>query len=138
MLNNSNKKGIELVKKNLELVIVPCFCFTIENICSESQEKMKKLLDLWEKNKYFSEIIIEKLRKPSISWRIYEDTLSTENESVRTTIEGEKNQQLDIYEKQNKEFVEHSNTQINFIQMQINQIIQQQILIVGVENFFDL
>ncbi len=122
-----------MVKKHLEIVIVPCFCYAIENISSENQAKMNKLLDLWEKNKYFSDLIIEKLRKPSINWRIHEEILNAENEPVREAIESEATQQLDTYEKQNKDFVDHSNTQINYIQMQINQIIQQQILVVGVK-----
>lgn len=109
---------------------MPCFSYAIENINDEKRLKMNKLLDLWEKNKYFSVPVIQMLRAPSVNWKIYEEEIKTENAKITEKITSEDQGQLDTYEKQNTEFIEHSNNQINFIQMQINQIIQQQIAMV--------
>ena len=57
--NFRNRKEIEMVKKNIESIIIPCFCFAIEKTDDERKSKMNKLLELWEKNKYFSLSIIE-------------------------------------------------------------------------------
>ena len=51
-----------MVKKHLDLVIVPCFTCTFENVDSERQEKMNRLLGFREKDKLFSEQIIKSLR----------------------------------------------------------------------------
>ena len=91
---------------------------------------MNKLLDLWEKNKYFSVSVIQMLRAPSVNWKIYEEETKNENCQISERITLEDKAQLNTYEKQNTEFIDHSNNQINFIQMQINQIIQQQIAMV--------
>jgi hypothetical protein len=48
-----------MVKKNIENIIIPSFCFAIEKTDDERKFKMNKLLELWEKNKYFSAAIIE-------------------------------------------------------------------------------
>ena len=119
-----------MIKKHLELVILPCFCYAYEKLETDKQAKMNKLLDLWEKNKYFSDSIIGKLRDPTSSWHFYEDQLAQENAKISKAIEAEAQTQLETYERQNKEFTEHSTNQINYIQMQINQIIQQQIMVV--------
>lgn len=120
-----------MIKKNLDLVIVPCFCYAYESNGDEKKSKMNKLLDLWGKNKYFSELTIEKLRNPTVNWRLHEEMLAKENDKLTEGIEAESKGMLDTYEKQNNDFIAHSNNQINYIQMQINQIIQQQILVVS-------
>jgi hypothetical protein len=123
--------GILLIKKHLELVILPCYCYAAEKIESDKRNKMNMLLDLWEKNAYFSEAVVAKLRDPSTNWRVYEEQREEENQAIRTRVESDAHNQLNAYEKQNKDFLEHSNNQINYIQMQINQIIQQQIMMVS-------
>ena len=130
MIHHGNKKNIEILKKHLAVVIIPCFSYAIENICDEKRAKMNKLLDLWEKNKYFSVSVIQMLRAPSVNWKIYEEETKNENCQISERITLEDKAQLNTYEKQNTEFIDHSNNQINFIQMQINQIIQQQIAMV--------
>jgi hypothetical protein len=79
---------------------------------------------LWEKNNYFSHSIIEMLRNPSTKY--HDEQINKESESIVSTIENEASIQLSNYEKQHKDFCEHSNNQINSIQAQINQIIKQQ------------
>ena len=134
MIHHGNKKGISLIKKHLELVVLPCFCYAIEKIEQGKRSKMNMLLDLWEKNRYFSEEVIAKLRDPSTNWHVYENERERENSAIRTSVEAEAQRQLDSYEKQNKDFIEHSNNQINYIQLQINQIIQQQIMMVSIKS----
>ena len=48
-----------MIKSNLENVIVPCFCYSIEKTDDEKRSKMNKLLEFWEKNKYFSTQTLE-------------------------------------------------------------------------------
>jgi len=43
-----------MIKNNLEKVIVPCYCYSIEKTDEDKRSKMSKLLEFWEKNKYFS------------------------------------------------------------------------------------
>lgn len=135
MIHHGNKKGISLIKKHLELVVLPSFCYAIEKVEAGKRSKMNMLLDLWEKNRYFSEEVIAKLRDPSAYWRVCEDEREREKSAIRASVEAEAQRQLDSYEKQNKDFIEHSNNQINYIQMQINQIIQQQIMMVRIKFF---
>lgn len=54
-----NRKNIEIIKRNLEKIIVPCFCYAINKTDDEKRSKMNKLLELWEKNKYYSTTVIE-------------------------------------------------------------------------------
>ncbi len=48
-----------MIKSNLENVIVPCFCYSIEKTDDDKRSKMNKLLEFWEKNKYFSTQTLE-------------------------------------------------------------------------------
>jgi hypothetical protein len=48
-----------MVKKHIETIILPCFCLTSENIDPEKKSKMDRLIDIWDKTKYFPPPIIE-------------------------------------------------------------------------------
>lgn len=48
-----------MVKKQIEKIILPCFCLTSENIDPEKKSKMDRLIDIWDKTKYFPPPIIE-------------------------------------------------------------------------------
>ena len=48
-----------MARQQFEKVIVPCFCFAMNKTDDEKRVKMNKLLDIWEKDKYFSPEIME-------------------------------------------------------------------------------
>lgn len=38
-----NKKGIDTIKKNLEKIVIPCFCYAIDKTDEEKRGKMNKV-----------------------------------------------------------------------------------------------
>ena len=131
LLNHAHKNKIDLVKKQMEKIVIPCFCLTAQNIDAEKASKIDKLLDIWEKTKYFSSFILDKLKRPDEGLAYYEETLKEEKAQIAQKIEQDYSNQFKQFECQHKDFVNHSNSQITKFQTQIAQMQGNKKLIVN-------
>jgi calcium homeostasis ER protein len=122
LLSHAHKNKIDLIKKQMEKVIIPCFCQTALTLDKEKSPKIDKLLDIWEKTKYFPISVLDMLKKPTEGMKFYEDKIIEEKQQIIQTIEEDFNNQFKQLENQHKEFVNHAQGQINKLHGQIAQI----------------
>lgn len=59
LFNHCMRKGDDSLKRSLEKVIVPIFCCTYNEDDEDKQQKLTKLLKLWEMNHYFERTILD-------------------------------------------------------------------------------
>ncbi|XP_014681782.1 PREDICTED: calcium homeostasis endoplasmic reticulum protein-like [Priapulus caudatus] len=72
ILHHCVRKNAGSLKTSLEAVVVPIFCSTHMAADVPKQEKLAKLLGLWEKNEYFSPRTLEQLKNPAASVSNYQ------------------------------------------------------------------
>ena len=122
LLSHAHKNKIDLIKKQMEKVIIPCFCQTALTLDAEKSPKIDKLLDIWEKTKYFPVSVLDKLKKPAEGMSFYEEKISEEIKQLTQTIEEDFDNQFKQLENQHKEFVNHAHGQIAKSQAQLAQM----------------
>uniref|UniRef100_UPI00358F7615 calcium homeostasis endoplasmic reticulum protein n=1 Tax=Myxine glutinosa TaxID=7769 RepID=UPI00358F7615 len=107
VLHHCQRKQAQDLQCSLEKVVVPIFCTAFLGAEEEKQQKLNKLLALWEKNNYFEERIIAQLKDPSTSLAHYQAWLVTEFASVVQPIHLSLQQQMKSLQMQHKNFVDH-------------------------------
>lgn len=117
---------MEDVRKTMEKVVVPMFCNASLAASGRVLEKLTKLLNLWEeKNYFYDEKIIEKLKNPSASWSDYQANLVAQYTNAITPITLSTKKTYDNYQAQHQAFVDHATRQIATIEQQKITIEQQ-------------
>ncbi|KAK7889136.1 hypothetical protein WMY93_024696 [Mugilogobius chulae] len=89
----------------LQKVVVPIYCTSFLAVEEEKQQKITRLLQLWEKNGYFDEETIQQLQNPALGLGQYQASLITEYASVVQPIQVAFQQQVQALKAQHEEFV---------------------------------
>lgn len=120
------RKGADELKKALEKVLIPMFCTASLDVTDEQQQKLQKLLNLWEnKNHYFSKEIINKLKNPTVSLTEYKSELLKKHTDVVEECTTNTKNTMEHYQSQHQAFVNHALQQIQNLEKQ-KQLIEQQ------------
>ncbi|KAH9496814.1 hypothetical protein Btru_010352 [Bulinus truncatus] len=125
VMHHCVRRSVENLRLALETVVVPVFCTSSLSADDDKIQKLNKLLDLWEKNKYFSPDTIEKMKDPSQALSSYQANLITENAQAVTAITQAIQQQYSNLEKQHQDFVAHLNLQLATAQQQLQVLLTQ-------------
>ncbi|CAF87647.1 unnamed protein product, partial [Tetraodon nigroviridis] len=84
---------------------VPIYCTSFLAVEEEKQQKITRLLQLWEKNSYFDEETIQQLQNPALGLGQYQASLITEYAAVVQPIQAAFQQQIQALKTQHQEFV---------------------------------
>uniref|UniRef100_A0A0B7ACN2 Calcium homeostasis endoplasmic reticulum protein n=1 Tax=Arion vulgaris TaxID=1028688 RepID=A0A0B7ACN2_9EUPU len=125
VMHHCVRRNVEILRLALETVVVPIFCTSCLTAEDDKIVKLTKLLDLWEKNKYFAPDTLEKMRDPSQALSSYQADLITENAQAVTSITQAIQQQYSALEKQHQDFVSHLNLQLATAQQQLQVLLSQ-------------
>ncbi|CAF1122053.1 unnamed protein product [Didymodactylos carnosus] len=112
ILHNCVRKGYDELRLHLEKIIVPTFCLAVDQADEERKGKLVKLLDLWEKNKYFRVEIMEKLRDINQARIHYEEAIKIEYAPIIDPIEANFEGKYHQLERQHQDFIQHTQTQL--------------------------
>uniref|UniRef100_A0A3B5LDF1 Uncharacterized protein n=1 Tax=Xiphophorus couchianus TaxID=32473 RepID=A0A3B5LDF1_9TELE len=89
----------------LQKVVVPIYCTSFLAVEEEKQQKITRLLQLWEKNGYFDEETIQQLQNPALGIGQYQASLITEYAGVVQPIQLAFQQQIQALKTQHEKFV---------------------------------
>lgn len=127
LLHHCVRKNASELRISLEKVVVPIFCTASAGIEEDKRQKLDKLLNLWEQNKYFSPETIEQLKNPTIALANYQTNLLNEHGATVAQISATTQQKYGHLQKQHQDFIAHLNNQLQQLQQQL-QILQQQVV----------
>ncbi|CAG5119503.1 unnamed protein product [Candidula unifasciata] len=125
VMHHCVRRNVENLRMALETVVVPIFCTSSLSADEDKVQKLNKLLELWEKNKYFGPDTLEKMKDPSQALSGYQANLITENAQAVTAITQAIQQQYSSLEKQHQDFVAHLNLQLATAQQQLQVLMAQ-------------
>ncbi|XP_077291331.1 SR-related CTD associated factor 6 isoform X2 [Arctopsyche grandis] len=127
VLHHCARKNADDLKKSLESVVVPMFCNATIAITEEQENKLNKLLKLWEsKSNYFDQSVIEKMKDPTNSYQEYTASLISQYAHLITPLTQQTKTTFENYQKQHQAFVTHTLQQIQQLEMQKQMMEQQQ------------
>uniref|UniRef100_A0A452EIL3 Calcium homeostasis endoplasmic reticulum protein n=1 Tax=Capra hircus TaxID=9925 RepID=A0A452EIL3_CAPHI len=121
VLHHCQRKQARELLAALQKVVVPIYCTSFLAVEEDKQQKIARLLQLWEKNGYFDDSIIQQLQSPALGLGQYQATLITEYSSVVQPVQLAFQQQIQTLKTQHEEFV-NSLTQQQQQQQQQQQI----------------
>uniref|UniRef100_A0A8C0GQW9 Calcium homeostasis endoplasmic reticulum protein n=1 Tax=Chelonoidis abingdonii TaxID=106734 RepID=A0A8C0GQW9_CHEAB len=105
VLHHCQRKQARDLLAALQKVVVPIYCTSFLAVEEDKQQKIARLLQLWEKNGYFDESIIQQLQSPALGLGQYQATLITEYASVVQPVQVAFQQQIQNLKTQHEEFV---------------------------------
>ncbi|XP_034972880.2 calcium homeostasis endoplasmic reticulum protein [Zootoca vivipara] len=105
VLHHCQRKQQRDLLAALQKVVVPIYCTSFLAVEEDKQQKIARLLQLWEKNGYFDEAIIQQLQSPALGLGQYQATLITEFGSVVQPVQLAFQQQIQTLKTQHEEFV---------------------------------
>uniref|UniRef100_A0AAQ5XBX7 Calcium homeostasis endoplasmic reticulum protein n=1 Tax=Amphiprion ocellaris TaxID=80972 RepID=A0AAQ5XBX7_AMPOC len=105
VLHHCQRKQQKDLLAALQKVVVPIYCTSFLAVEEEKQQKITRLLQLWEKNGYFNEETIQQLQNPALGLGQYQASLITEYAAVVQPIQLAFQQQIQALKTQHDEFV---------------------------------
>ncbi|CAJ1060157.1 calcium homeostasis endoplasmic reticulum protein isoform X2 [Xyrichtys novacula] len=105
VLHHCQRKQQKDLLAALQKVVVPIYCTSFLAVEEEKQQKITRLLQLWEKNGYFDEETIQQLQNPALGLGQYQASLITEYAGVVQPIQLAFQQQIAALKTQHEEFV---------------------------------
>ncbi|XP_077573147.1 calcium homeostasis endoplasmic reticulum protein isoform X3 [Stigmatopora nigra] len=105
VLHHCQRKQQKDLLAALQKVVVPIYCTSFLAVEEEKQQKITRLLQLWEKNGYFDEETIQQLQNPALGLGQYQASLITEYAGVVQPIQLAFQQQVQVLKTQHEEFV---------------------------------
>ncbi|XP_059197010.1 calcium homeostasis endoplasmic reticulum protein isoform X1 [Centropristis striata] len=105
VLHHCQRKQQKDLLAALQKVVVPIYCTSFLAVEEEKQQKITRLLQLWEKNGYFDEETIQQLQNPALGLGQYQASLITEYAAVVQPIQLAFQQQIQTLKTQHEEFV---------------------------------
>uniref|UniRef100_A0A3Q0SNT1 Calcium homeostasis endoplasmic reticulum protein n=1 Tax=Amphilophus citrinellus TaxID=61819 RepID=A0A3Q0SNT1_AMPCI len=105
VLHHCQRKQQKDLLAALQKVVVPIYCTSFLAVEEEKQQKITRLLQLWEKNGYFDEETIQQLQNPALGLGQYQASLITEYAAVVQPIQLAFQQQIQSLKTQHDEFV---------------------------------
>ncbi|XP_054880117.1 calcium homeostasis endoplasmic reticulum protein [Poeciliopsis prolifica] len=105
VLHHCQRKQQKDLLAALQKVVVPIYCTSFLAVEEEKQQKITRLLQLWEKNGYFDEETIQQLQNPALGIGQYQASLITEYAAVVQPIQLAFQQQIQALKTQHEKFV---------------------------------
>ncbi|XP_077440939.1 calcium homeostasis endoplasmic reticulum protein isoform X2 [Vanacampus margaritifer] len=105
VLHHCQRKHQKDLLAALQKVVVPIYCTSFLAVEEEKQQKITRLLQLWEKNGYFDEETIQQLQNPALGLGQYQASLITEYANVVQPIQLAFQQQVQVLKSQHDDFV---------------------------------
>uniref|UniRef100_A0A8B9Q9K3 Calcium homeostasis endoplasmic reticulum protein n=1 Tax=Apteryx owenii TaxID=8824 RepID=A0A8B9Q9K3_APTOW len=119
VLHHCQRKQARDLLAALQKVVVPIYCTSFLAVEEDKQQKIARLLQLWEKNGYFDESIIQQLQSPALGLGQYQANLITEYATVVQPVQVAFQQQIQNLKTQHEEFVNSLTQQQQQQQIQI-------------------
>ncbi|ELW67089.1 Calcium homeostasis endoplasmic reticulum protein, partial [Tupaia chinensis] len=104
VLHHCQRKQARELLAALQKVVVPIYCTSFLAVEEDKQQKIERLLQLWEKNGYFDDSIIQQLQSPALGLGQYQATLIIEYSSVVQPVQLAFQQQIQNLKTQHEEF----------------------------------
>ncbi|XP_047231691.1 calcium homeostasis endoplasmic reticulum protein isoform X2 [Girardinichthys multiradiatus] len=105
VLHHCQRKQQKDLLAALQKVVVPIYCTSFLAVEEEKQQKITRLLQLWEKNGYFDEDTIQQLQNPALGLGQYQASLITEYAAVVQPMQLAFQQQIQALKTQHEKFV---------------------------------
>ncbi|KAG8454868.1 hypothetical protein GDO86_001187 [Hymenochirus boettgeri] len=105
VLHHCQRKQARDLLAALQKVVVPIYCTSFLAVEEDKQQKIARLLQLWEKNGYFDEATIQQLQSPALGLGQYQAELLAEYASVVQPVLVAFQQQIQTLKTQHEEFV---------------------------------
>uniref|UniRef100_A0A8C5FYN3 Calcium homeostasis endoplasmic reticulum protein n=1 Tax=Gouania willdenowi TaxID=441366 RepID=A0A8C5FYN3_GOUWI len=105
VLHHCQRKQQKDLLAALQKVVVPIYCTSFLAVEEEKQQKITRLLQLWEKNGYFDDETIQQLQNPALGLGQYQASLITEYAAVVQPIQLAFQQQIQTLKTQHEEFI---------------------------------
>ncbi|XP_062868861.1 calcium homeostasis endoplasmic reticulum protein isoform X2 [Trichomycterus rosablanca] len=105
VLHHCQRKNQRDLLAALQKVVVPIYCTSFLAVEEDKQQKISRLLQLWEKNGYFDEVTIQQLQSPALGLAQYQASLVMEHAAVVQPVQVAIQQQIQTLKTQHEEFV---------------------------------
>uniref|UniRef100_A0AAY5EMN8 Calcium homeostasis endoplasmic reticulum protein n=1 Tax=Electrophorus electricus TaxID=8005 RepID=A0AAY5EMN8_ELEEL len=105
VLHHCQRKNQRDLLAALQKVVVPIYCTSFLAVEEDKQQKITRLLQLWEKNGYFDDVSIQQLQSPALGLGQYQASLITEYAGVVQPVQLAFQQQIQALKTQHDEFV---------------------------------
>uniref|UniRef100_A0A8C2GXR8 Calcium homeostasis endoplasmic reticulum protein n=1 Tax=Cyprinus carpio TaxID=7962 RepID=A0A8C2GXR8_CYPCA len=105
VLHHCQRKNQRDLLAALQKVVVPIYCTSFLAVEEDKQQKITRLLLLWEKNGYFDDVTIQQLQSPALGLGQYQASLITEYAPVVQPVQMAFQQQIQALKTQHEEFV---------------------------------
>ncbi|XP_058148619.1 calcium homeostasis endoplasmic reticulum protein [Dasypus novemcinctus] len=105
VLHHCQRKQARELLAALQRVVVPIYCTSFLAVEEDKQQKIARLLQLWEKNGYFDDSIIQQLQSPALGLGQYQATLIMEHSTAVQPVQLAFQQQIQTLKAQHEEFV---------------------------------
>lgn len=105
VLHHCQRKHHKDLLAAMQKVVVPIYCTSFLAVEEEKQQKITRLLQLWEKNGYFDDETIQQLQNPALGLGQYQASMITEYAGVVQPIQVAFQQQIQALKAQHEEFV---------------------------------
>uniref|UniRef100_A0A672FDX9 Calcium homeostasis endoplasmic reticulum protein n=1 Tax=Salarias fasciatus TaxID=181472 RepID=A0A672FDX9_SALFA len=105
VLHHCQRKQQKDLLAALQKVVVPIYCTSFLSVEEDKQQKITRLLQLWEKNGYFDEETIQQLQNPALGLGQYQAALITEYAAVVQPVQLAFQQQIQALKTQHEDFV---------------------------------
>ncbi|KAM6962762.1 calcium homeostasis endoplasmic reticulum protein [Aplochiton taeniatus] len=105
VLHHCQRKHQRDLLAALQKVVVPIYCTSFLSVEEDKQQKITRLLLLWEKNGYFDDLTIQQLKNPALGLGQYQASLITEYASGVQPVQLAFQQQIQTLKTQHEEFV---------------------------------
>ncbi|CAN9500862.1 unnamed protein product [Ophioblennius macclurei] len=105
VLHHCQRKQQKDLLAALQKVVVPIYCTSFLSVEEDKQQKITRLLQLWEKNGYFDEETILQLQNPALGLGQYQAALITEYAAVVQPVQLAFQQQIQALKTQHEDFV---------------------------------
>ncbi|XP_037674064.1 calcium homeostasis endoplasmic reticulum protein isoform X2 [Choloepus didactylus] len=105
VLHHCQRKQARELLAALQKVVVPIYCTSFLAVEEDKQQKIARLLQLWEKNGYFDDSIIQQLQSPALGLGQYQATLISEHSAAAQPVQLAFQQQIQTLKAQHEEFV---------------------------------
>uniref|UniRef100_A0A8C5WH96 Calcium homeostasis endoplasmic reticulum protein n=1 Tax=Leptobrachium leishanense TaxID=445787 RepID=A0A8C5WH96_9ANUR len=125
VLHHCQRKQARELLAALQKVVVPIYCTSFLAVEEDKQQKIARLLQLWEKNGYFDESTIQQLQSPALGLGQHQAALLAENSNVVQPILVAFQQQIQNLKTQHEEFVAGLKQQQQQMQIAILEPIQE-------------
>jgi calcium homeostasis ER protein len=137
ILHHCVRRNADDLRKSLETVVVPLFCISHIGVDKDKQNKLVKLLSLWETNGYFDQSTVESMKNPFNAMASYQADLLATHSGIVTQISQEMNGRYMALQKQHQDFAAHHNNQIATLEQQVH-LLQQQGTYLGTQHHYGL